>query len=782
TTDIPSNGKRWNAKVRERFSIHSEEASFPPLIAMMPLSEKPIDTPSSDSILSPSPILSNSGPCSVLPQWRRKSFHTLPSLKKAFPEKPKIHTSSHYFTSPPLLSSSVLLSPSSVALPRGTWLPPSAASLPSPYLTFSSQSSLWKGSSSLDSIEWREPPLEGASSTSLSPPPVLQRPPLQETTRSIQRARSESSPRPLLSHSFPLGGRRDPLSLRLASRRSYSSFFPLAESPHSLNTPMASTRAYRPPSSPPEKPTHGPTLSPLADLPSQGPLFSNPKPTPSRWEERGEGASHHTVPWEGHASTPFSPLATSHPVDATTISPLRPSESVSTLDATHYPSASLIPGNRVSMGMFPYGTPFSHGSTFPPSTITALASVSVGNPSQSTNPPYGGNTQGEESSLVALSPLLNIPSNGMTLPSVPHKGGSGEATPSETLSSPVEVGLMVVDEAICGWKAKDKNQLSVQADQKLYIVSRHNSGWTYGFLIEPESTKKKFGWFPSNICRSVENRKKRITSKKLAENSPKMRVTMPFTSTSNISQTPLLDGSPSGNPTVPSLRPLEAIVDGSWDAEGGVFSPNTITSSMNSLYGPSSFSKTFPRFSQVENPSAASREGNGDETSSRGDGASPSQDTRSFFDMQIDLGNTQPSLVVSSTKHEMPSASIDASSPSALTDTHSSQDGCGATGRNREVSIVQVIPEKVEVQEVRWDWNGELADGSNTLLLKFRKGEKIEILAHHMTGWIFGRIRGEPQRRGWFPDYMLHDPDEMLARLLREANAFKEGKNSQCES
>nr|CEL68452.1 TPA: CCR4-NOT transcription complex, subunit 3,related [Neospora caninum Liverpool] len=50
-------------------------------------------------------------------------------------------------------------------------------------------------------------------------------------------------------------------------------------------------------------------------------------------------------------------------------------------------------------------------------------------------------------------------------------------------------------------------------------------------------------------------------------------------------------------------------------------------------------------------------------------------------------------------------------------------------------------------------------------LLSFEKGERVEVLVHHRQGWIFGRIRGQPHRRGWFPDYMLQRPEDVCTVL-----------------
>ncbi|KEP67204.1 UNVERIFIED_CONTAM: hypothetical protein HHA_234640 [Hammondia hammondi] len=53
-------------------------------------------------------------------------------------------------------------------------------------------------------------------------------------------------------------------------------------------------------------------------------------------------------------------------------------------------------------------------------------------------------------------------------------------------------------------------------------------------------------------------------------------------------------------------------------------------------------------------------------------------------------------------------------------------------------------------------------------LLCFEKGEFVEVLVHHRQGWIFGRIRGQPHRRGWFPDYMLQRPEDVCSALPLE--------------
>ncbi|PFH35793.1 hypothetical protein BESB_054440 [Besnoitia besnoiti] len=57
-------------------------------------------------------------------------------------------------------------------------------------------------------------------------------------------------------------------------------------------------------------------------------------------------------------------------------------------------------------------------------------------------------------------------------------------------------------------------------------------------------------------------------------------------------------------------------------------------------------------------------------------------------------------------------------------------------------------------------------------LLTFEKGEKVEVLVHHRQGWIFGRIRDQPHRRGWFPDYMLQRPEDVCTPLSHEQLLF----------
>lgn len=91
---------------------------------------------------------------------------------------------------------------------------------------------------------------------------------------------------------------------------------------------------------------------------------------------------------------------------------------------------------------------------------------------------------------------------------------------------------------------------------------------------------------------------------------------------------------------------------------------------------------------------------------------------------------------------------------------------------HRTSQITITLPEQADVQEIHYSWKGELVNVDLLVkegieLLKCTKGERVEILQPASTkdGWSYGRIKGAPERQGWFPQYLTLHPVKMLEKL-----------------
>eukprot|EP00914_Ancora_sagittata_P016118 GHVO01032193.1.p1 GENE.GHVO01032193.1~~GHVO01032193.1.p1 ORF type:complete len:670 (+),score=95.33 GHVO01032193.1:260-2011(+) len=297
-----------------------------------------------------------------------------------------------------------------------------------------------------------------------------------------------------------------------------------------------------------------------------------------------------------------------------------------------------------------------------------------------------------------------------------RNGGSSEAGPARPHS------VISIEKVACDWGADstDSRQLSLVRGDTVFVVVRHPSGWTYGTV--QRNGEHLSGWFPNFVCTSYgagrSDRKAPEESqpngkRPLFEQRPLQDATPPKSAASAPVPSAPVPPAPVPSPPVPSAPVPPAPVP------SAPIPPAPVPSA--------------PPPAIIEKPSTMLPHAS---------------------DVVGVIGPTR-----------LPSISKDVE-----TDYRRNYQ----SPQKKELwesTLVHVLPEEVDVRQLHWSWNGELANSSRasgTRLLSFQKGDYVELLVQHVDGWIFGRIWGKPHRQGWFPEYMLHPPTAVFQRILAE--------------
>ncbi|CEM07038.1 unnamed protein product [Vitrella brassicaformis CCMP3155] len=299
------------------------------------------------------------------------------------------------------------------------------------------------------------------------------------------------------------------------------------------------------------------------------------------------------------------------------------------------------------------------------------------------------------------------------------------------------------------WKAVGEGQLSLSKGTRLRIQERHSSGWTFGQLVRPDGSlddrPDSSGWFPDFLTQPPPP-----PSPPRLNPHPHTHPPPPTTDNQRAG------GPPTSSSPVSTAAAVPMVTASSLLQRGLVLQERVHIPKVH----PTDEGRSADGSPDASGSAAGVRGGGGEEGSDSTDLGSATSTVRSVSTLTLGRGGGE-----SVDFDVWQTVSIESSNEGGegvVVGEGGTAAGAAASGGGGGGGEGGVL----EVREVYWDWAGEYGDTA-TQNLHFSKGERVEIIVRHRSGWTHGRIVGEPDRIGWFPDFML-TPIEDVEREMRD--------------